>query len=32
MDEYVDNLNRITKMMEEKNVERVRKHMNILLK
>ena len=32
MDEYVDNLNRITRMMEDKNVERVRKHMNILLK
>jgi len=32
MDEYVNNLNRITRMMEEKNVDRVRKHMNILLK
>jgi len=32
MDEYIDNLNRITRMMEDKNVERVRKHMNILLK
>ena len=32
IDEYVHNLNRITRMMEEKNVDRVRRHMNILLK
>jgi hypothetical protein len=32
MDEYVLNLNRITRMMEDKNVIKVSRHMNILLK
>jgi hypothetical protein len=32
MDEYVHNLNRITRMMEDKNVDKVSRHMNILLK
>ena len=32
MDEYVNNLNRITRMMEDKNVEKVSRHMNMLLK
>jgi hypothetical protein len=32
MDEYVHNLNRITRLMEQKNVDKVSRHMNILLK
>jgi hypothetical protein len=32
MDEYVYNLNRITRLMEQKNVDKVSRHMNILLK
>ena len=32
IDEYVHNLNRITRMMEDKNVDKVSRHMNILLK
>ena len=32
IDEYIYNLNRITRMMETKNIDKVSKHMNILLK
>jgi len=32
IDEYVYNLNRITRLMEQKNVDKVSRHMNILLK
>ena len=32
MDEYVHNLNRITQMMDDKNVNKLRRQMNILLK